>query len=35
MKKISLLGMLLFLMGSVFAQTPHAEFGLKAGLNTI
>lgn len=33
MKKVSLFGILLFLISGVFAQTPHAEFGLKAGLN--
>ena len=26
--------MLLFLIGTTFAQTPHAEFGIKAGVNT-
>ena len=33
MKRISLLGILLFVMGGAIAQTPHVEFGLKAGLN--
>ena len=33
MKKISLIGILLFVMRGAIAQTPHAEFGLKAGLN--
>lgn len=35
MKKISLLGMLVMLLGSAFAQSSHGpQFGLKAGVNT-